>query len=185
MIESDKQNFRELMIGVGELYNKEITIPLLRIYFNTLKVLSIEDVEIGISKHTANTTSGSFMPKPADIIRQIELCKPSTDDLAEMAWLQIINKIKTKGAYGKLDLDDKQAMAAAKNLGTWQSLCHTDSDKIQWKKKEFIEIYKTFDKTPTEMLPNNLAGIIELKNNRKQTTMKSLKEMDLGLIIKK
>jgi hypothetical protein len=35
------------------------------------------------------------------------------------------------------------------------------------------------------MLPNNLAGIIELKNHRKQTTMKSLKEMDLGLIIKK
>lgn len=179
MVESDKQKFRELMVGVGELYGKEVTKPLLKIYFGSLSALSLEDVESGITKHSSDTYHGSFMPKPADIIRQIELFKPSVDERAELAWMQVTNKIRLKGAYGNLKIKDKQAMAAVKNLGTWQSLCHTDADKLQWKKKEFIEIYKTFESTPSEMLPMQLDGIIELKKQRSKPTMKSLNEIDM------
>ncbi len=181
MIDSDKQQFRELMVGVGELYGKEVTKPLLKIYFGSLAGLSFEDVESGITKHSSDTYHGSFMPKPADIIRQVELFKPSADERAELAWMQVTNKIRLKGAYGNLKMDDKQAMAAVKNLGTWQSLCHTETSKLQWKKKEFIEIYKTFENTPSEILPMQLDGIIELKKQRNKPTMKALNEIDLML----
>jgi len=179
MIDSDKQKFREVMIGVGELYGKEVTMSLLRVYFSCLEAVSFEDVKKALSSHTLDPSHGSFMPKPADIVRQIEKLSASVGDRAEIAWLHVTNKIRTKGAYGKLSLDDKQAIAAVKAMGTWQSLCHTPSEALQWKKKEFMELYKTFERTPLESLPSHLGGIIELRGQKASSTMKKLSEIRL------
>lgn len=167
MIESDKQQFRELMVGVGELYGKDITKPLLRIYFGSLAKFTIEQVEHGITQHTMDAKHGTFMPKPADIVRQLEADQPSTEDRAELAWMTIEKKMSSIGAYGSLKLDDLQALAAVKSLGSWKDLCHTDMDKLQWKRKEFIAAYANFENTPIEALPHHLSGMIEADRSKK------------------
>jgi len=169
MIESDKIAFREMMMGVGELYSKDITKPLLQIYFGSLVNFSLEQVSNGVSKHAGDPKHGTFMPKPADIIRQIEADKPSTESRAELAWMTIEKKMSSVGAYGSLKLDDLQALAAAQSLGSWRDLCHTDTDKLQWKRKEFIEAYKNFENTPLEALPSHLAGMIEMDRSKKDS----------------
>lgn len=167
MIESDKAAFAELMVGYGEMYNKAMTKSLMRVYFSSLKDYSIEDIEQGLGMHSTDKKHGTYMPKPADIIRQIEIGTPSVEDRAELVWMTIEKKMSSVGAYGSLKLDDLQALAAVKSLGSWRDLCHTDIDKLQWKKKEFIAAYGNFEHTPIEALPHHLAGLIEADRNKK------------------
>lgn len=167
MIESDKESLAEIMVGYGEMYNKPMTKSLMRVYFMTLKQYSLEEIENAMIKHSKDPKHGSYMPKTADIIRQIDIDKPSVDCRAELAWMTIEKKISSVGAYGKLKIDDLQALAAAQALGSWRDLCHTDVDKLQWKRKEFIDAYKNFESAPIELLPNHLVGIIESDRAKK------------------
>jgi len=168
MIESDKVEFKMLMVGVGELYGKEITKPLMRIYFSSLANYSLDDVERGISQHTMDSKHGSFFPKPADIVRHLQTGDLSAENKAELAWAQVMREIRVTGSYGSLKLDDRQAMAAVKSLCSWEQLCSSTVDEMTWKKKEFISMYETYEKTPLDMLPSSLPGRIELVEHKKE-----------------
>lgn len=174
MIEQDKRKFKELMSGVGEIYSKDITKPLLSIYFNALEDLSIEQAAQAFTNHVRSTGKEStFFPKPADLIRQIEGSteqkKDAVEDRAMIAWACVERALSKVGPYGTLKLDDKQAMAAVKAMGGWQSLCKATYDQMTWKKKEFIKTYETFDRTPIENLPASLPGLHELSEHKKQS----------------
>ena len=166
MDDSNKKEFAVLFYGVGELYDKTVSKELLQLYFNILKTYSIEQIKVGVNKHTLDSKSGSFFPKPADIAKHVT---HSSDNKAELAWAQVIHQIRATGSYGALDLDDKQAIAAVRALGSWQQLCGTLEKDMTWKKKEFMSIYNTYENTPIEMLPSSLPGLIGLKEHKKQT----------------
>ena len=172
MQDSDKNNFTELMTGIGELYSKEITKPLLRIYFTAFNQLTIEQVDKAIASHITDTsTAGTFFPKPADIIRQITgTDKQRTETVAskaEIAWSSIEGQVFSIGSYQSPKIEDRQAMGALKAMGGWIKLCGSTVEQLTWKKKEFIELYKTFEQTPIEMLPGNMPGRIELEQHKK------------------
>ncbi len=176
MINQDKQSFKELMVGVGELYNKEITKPLMRIYFQALENHSLADVERGLSAHTMDAKHGSFFPKPADIVRHLQTGDLSAENKAVLAWAQVVREMRVNGSYGSLKLDDKQAVAAVKSLGSWQQLCSSTEKELVWKKKEFISLYETYEKTPLELLPSSLPGRVALVEHKKEQSagMKNL-----------
>ena len=132
MNDLDKQEFKTQMIGLGETYGKEISKSLLKIYRQSLECYPIEDIIMGISRHLVCQKHGGFFPKPADIIRNIEVNKPSCDLKANSAWLQITKTMSSVGAYGSLQLEDKQAIMAVKMLGSWRDLCHTDLNKLDF-----------------------------------------------------
>ncbi|MDG1996031.1 MAG: DUF6475 domain-containing protein [Emcibacteraceae bacterium] len=170
MIDSDKRNFEMIMIGVGELYSKDITKPLLRIYFSSLKNYSLEDVERGLGEHAVDPKHGSYFPKPADIVRNLSKGDLSASDKAELAWSQVVGEIARIGSYGSLSLSDGQAMAAVKALGSWKDLCATQTDKMDFKKREFIAVYKTYENTPANLLPDKLPGLIELQKHKEESS---------------
>ena len=176
MIDQDKQSFKELMVGVGELYNKEITKPLMRIYFQALANHSLADVERGLSAHTMDAKHGSFFPKPADIVRHLQTGDLSAENKAVLAWAQVVREMRVNGSYGSLKLDDKQAVAAVKSIGSWQQLCSSTEKELVWKKKEFISLYETYEKTPLELLPSSLPGRVALVEHKKEQSagMKNL-----------
>lgn len=168
MIESDKADFKMIMVGIGELYNKEITKPLMRIYFSSLTNYSLGDVEQGINAHTMDAKHGSFFPKPADIVRHLQAGQLSTEEKAELAWGQITYELRKTGSYGNLVLDDKQALAALRSFTSWKEFCAMDVTKLTWAKKEFLSMYSTYQNTPVEMLPSSLPGLVELQHHKKQ-----------------
>ncbi len=166
MKDLDKVDFHELMIGAGETFGKDITKPLLRIYFNSLEKFTIEQVTIAISKHLQDPKHGSYFPKPADLIRQMVVPGPSVQDRAELGWMSVVNAISSIGSYGNLKLEDKQALAAVRNLGSWKGLCQTDMKNMDFKKREFMAAYQALENTPLDLLPNHLPGIEEMHNQR-------------------
>ena len=168
MLDTDKNQFKTLMVGLGEIYGKEITKPVLQFYFNAFKSYSIEQVSYAANQHAVDPKHGTFFPKPADIVRHLSECEHSSEDKALLAWSAIEGAIRKSGAYGSLEIEDKQALAAVKAIGGWRDLCHTNIDQMQWKRKEFMSVYQTYDKTPVELLPQSLPGIEDIKAQKKK-----------------
>lgn len=181
MIDTDKKEFKGVMIATAEIYgNVEMTNIKLQMYFQTLSQLTMQEVKHGLSEHMKDPKHGTFFPKPADIIRHTKAKEVSAEDRASLAWMEISRQIQIKGAYGTLKLDDKQALAAVKNIGGWVSICHSTEDQFTWKEKEFRRAYETFERTPIELLPASLAGIEEM-HNAKLESRKSLQNITAGL----
>lgn len=170
MQDQDKGRFREMMMAAGEVYGREITKPLLQMYFAALASLSIEQAQAAMMAHMRNPDNGQFFPKPADLLRAVSgTSKQQTaaiEDRASIAWACIERDIRLIGSYGTLKLDDKQALATVKAMGGWRELCMCDEDKLEWKRKEFIRMYETFERTPIEALPSSLPGLIELSEHK-------------------
>lgn len=166
MVEQDKTEFKNLMLGAGELYSKEISKPLMQIFYQALIQYSIEQVKAGFSKHFVDPKNGTFFPKAADIVRMIESDKPSTEDSARLAWLAIIGEIRRTGAYDSLKLNDKLALGSLKSIGGWNYLCMSQESNLPFIEKEFISAYQAMERTPIESLPDSLPGLEEIHQHK-------------------
>lgn len=184
MKNEDKRAFFDLMMAAGEVYGREVTQPMAAIYFSALATVSIEQVQAAMMTHMQNPDSGQFFPKPADIIKQMTGTTKQQDaaieDKAAIAWACIERDIRRIGSYGTLKLEDKQALATVKAMGGWQSICQTETSKMEWKRKEFIRMYETFDRMPLEALPSSLPGRIEM-SEVKQAGPVALDKLALGV----
>jgi len=170
MNNSNLKEFSGLMVGNGEIYNKVISKNLMSIYFNALRIYSIEDIKTAFSKHAIDPKSGQFFPKPADIVRHTNYNQLTVEAKAEMAWSEILHKVSTVGSYDNLEMDDKQALATVRALGGWKNLCRKTTEHLVWMKKEFISIYQNYENTPIEMLPNELPGRMELEQHKSKSS---------------
>ena len=172
MNDSDKVNFEKLIRATATIYTnikaEDINTMMLRLFFSSLREFSFEQVTYGFEQHLCDPVDGKFFPKPANIIKHLKAGEISTEDKALLAWGQVIREIRRVGSYGSLKLDDKQAIAAVKSLGSWQQLCNSTEQEITWKKKEFLSNYETFEKTPVELLPSSLPGRIGLIKHKEE-----------------
>ena len=181
MIDSDKDIFCDLLEGIADVFSSSkkvnVTVPMLQVYFMSLSEYSYQQIEWAMGEHLKDPIDGKFFPKPANIIKHLKMNDISAEDKAELAWAQVMREIRVNGAYGSLKLDDGQALAAVKELGTWKELCATPSDKMTFKHREFIATYKTYERTPLEMLPSSMPGLIELQNHKKKQNEESTNAM--------
>jgi hypothetical protein len=159
MNNNDEKKFGELMAVSGSIFDKELTKPILRIMFETLKEYSIDQVDAAFTKHLQ---TGDFFPRPSQLIRIINAGKPNNEDKAVLAWLSITNAISKIGPYRALTLDDKLAMQIINHVGGWSNLCNLSYKELDFKKREFIQAYTTTAITNEKDLPKSLAGIHDL-----------------------
>lgn len=185
MTDNDKMEFARLLMAAGELYNREISKELKRMYFDALKDLPIQVIEAALNAHVNDPDAGQFFPKPADLRRHLlgtaKQQAEAVEDRAAVAWAAILGQIQRTGAHGNLVLEDKQALATVQAMGGWRNLCMTLTEDLTWRRKDFIGLYETFERTPLEVLPASLPGIIELGQHKAQGT-KSLGSLMGGIV---
>ena len=80
-----KQEFAELVTGIAEVYGQPITQAGLRIWWGALEDYELAQVQAAFTAHSKDTERGTFMPRPADIVRQIDGEKPTTDQIIAAA----------------------------------------------------------------------------------------------------
>ena len=180
MDNSNKKEFATLFYALGEYYDKKVSTELLAMLFDDLIEFDINAVKFGAKAHRQDPKHGTFFPKAADIIRHLQTGKLSTDEKSELAWAQIIGKVRSTGSYGNLDIDDKQAIAALRSFVSWKELCAMDVSKMTWAKKEFMSMYSTYENTPLEFLPSSLPGLIELQHHKREQS-KSMQNILEGI----
>lgn len=168
MDNSNKEEFAKLYYSMGEYYDKKVSTNLLMMFFSDLSEFTIEQVKEGARLHRADPNQGSYFPKPPDIIRHLQTGKLSVEEKAGLAWAQINYELRKHGAYGNLELDDKQAIAALKSFISWKEFCVAPVSDMTWMQKKFMSMYSTYENTPLEMLPSSLPGLEDLHNHKEK-----------------
>ena len=163
MLETDKQAFAAMMNSIAEMYaNRQMTKPVLRIYWAALKHLVLDEVRHGLNLHVRNPDTGMFLPKPADIIRHID---GSSDSQAKLAWSQVDKAIRYHGAWASVVfVEEPRIHAVIADMGGWIKLCATSEREYAFKQNEFEKRYRGYLQIKPEHYPSTLVGIAETQN---------------------
>ncbi len=179
-----KTRFNNLIGQVSVNYSRKMTEADISNFKVMAKKWGLDKFEKAVRDHMFDPDQGMFYPTIANIAKHVvgttKQNEQGVTDRAELAWMDIEKKISSVGAYGSLKLEDKQALAAAQSLGSWRDLCHTATDKLTWKKKEFIEAYKNFENADLALLPNHLSGLVD-QERQKRTNENGLVNLKNGL----
>lgn len=176
------QALASLFAVMSEVYDKQLTDAAQSIWASAMKEFSGDQIMSAIEAHMKDPGEGRFAPKPASIIGKItgtsKQLQISQENKALEAWDLILKAIRERGAYRPLQIDDKHAMAAIQSIGGWVGLCHTPSDKMEWRRKEFLSAYSNFN--AVENLPKSLAGIGQ-KSQDKIEARNALERINQGV----
>lgn len=70
MDKNDQERFKAALVGTAEIYGKEVTPELTKIYWAILKELTIDEFSDAMAEHLRDVKTGKFFPKPADILEK-------------------------------------------------------------------------------------------------------------------
>jgi len=159
----EKQNLKELaeiMAVVGDVHGKEISQPLISLYFEQLKQFSISDIRKAFSKPT------QWFPKPFDIIEAIQgHGQVSVKDQALIQANLVADAIATVGRYESVKFTDPVTnMVVKQGFNGWINLCSEMLEKeIVWFKKDFAALYKSYSRGNIKS-SERLVGWFEAEN---------------------
>lgn len=161
MFEADKREFAEILRATLDLYGKEASAPVLRLWWASLEKFSIEEVRHGFSRFIQSPDNGSFYPKPADIIRMIE---GTAGDRGMIAWGKVQEAIVRVGGYQSVAFDDPIIHACIEDMGGWPKLCTTDRDDMPFRAADFAKRYRAYVERGAEVSVPYLVGRSETEN---------------------
>lgn len=165
-------DFGKIIHGLCDLRNRpKLGEGALLLYFRALRDYSLQQVEWAVDQHLRDIDRGSFFPVPADLIRHLrknEPQLPSPEERADNAWAEVEDAIQKIGSYRTLELEDKVALATIKHVGGWKKLCSSTHNELVWLRKQFLEAYECYERTPVEALPNSLPGLADLRQRKTQ-----------------
>jgi hypothetical protein len=156
----DKNKFVELMAGLSQLYDKELSQFALNLYYEILENYDYLQIESAI-KQVISTNKYNCIPKPAEIL---EFLEGTRDDKALLAWLQVMEAVQKGGYYASIEFSDPIISHAVNELGGWQWLCCSQKDDLPFIEKRFMDLYRLFIKKGVSGNPR-LIGFIECRNN--------------------
>ena len=166
MDNSDKANFHELMNMTYELYGKpKPKKNLLRMYFVALARYQFDEIKEAINRHAVDPDQGQYLPKPADIVRNIA---GNTSTQAELAWSKVDLAIRTVGPAESVCFDDQTIHAVLEDMGGWVLLCQVTDKEYPFKHNEFIKRYRGYIGRPHALgqVLSRLIGTTEASNRK-------------------
>ena len=157
----DRECFKNWMLLLGEVYSKEISQTILRLYWKLLEQYTDQECNLAFQTHMKTS---KFWPKPADLIFHIE---GSKETRATLAWLQVDKAVRQIGPYENISFEDKHIHTVINVLGGWSQFQNVPSAN-HWNVvgRQFEKLYVSMqseERKDGDFLP----GLIELDNSRK------------------
>lgn len=149
----DKRLFSENLTALCEVFDREISNSLTKVYWETLKPYS--DAQCKRAFVAAFKTC-KFFPKPADLI---ELLDGTMEDRATEAWAKVCKAVQRIGPYESVEFDDPVIHSVIQAMGGWVQIQNCDMNEWKWRGKEFEKLYVRMSKE--EDHPKALPGICE------------------------
>lgn len=163
MIRKDVEKFSVLMAALSEAFSQPVSPQKIEIYFRALQDLDIREIE-DACWYIINTRTTSTFPKIAEIRQAVS---GQLEDQALMACLAVERAMQEVGAYQSVVFDDPVIHLVIDAFpGGWPGICSMPFEEWKFKRKEFIELYKTFKRGGggNRRPPPKLCGIIEQTN---------------------
>lgn len=157
------QKFYEVLAGVHDFYGKELTPFAAQVWQQACKQFDVEQVTKALSAHLMDPERGQFMPKPADIVRQLQ---GTHGDRALLAWGKVFSAMSSVGAYRTVVFDDPVIHAVIGDLGGWIKVCRTHNDELPFVQKRFCDTYRAYSGREDLRYPAKLIGEFDQTNNQ-------------------
>ena len=177
MKESEKEELIEQISGLFVYYGVEISPVVLKIYITALLDYSLTEIKKAVNYFVKNSDK---MPKVSDFINYIS-GGLSLDDRAEIAWSLVLKAIEKYGYDKSFTFKDKAIRKALEIIG-YNNIRECLESEINWKKADFIKVYKTYAKLDPNSYPapDYIAGFIELSNNGSPSPAEEKQGLYLG-----
>ena len=127
----------------------------LGMYWKTLEQYELGAVLSGIALHMQDTEAGMFMPKPADIIKQIE---GGGDERSLLAWTKLERGVTQVGSWRTLAFDDPRIHAVIEDMGGWMVFCSATGDDWPFLRNEFCKRFRGYVRRPPTSYPALIRG---------------------------
>ena len=156
MIQSDFVRFSEMWDMTADVYGKTVTVQQVKFIFDILARYDIEEVRTAITRHLNDPSSGQYMPKPADIVKQLE---GGADQRAWLAWSKVDQAIRRVGNYQSVVFYDTIIMATLVDMGGWSLLCSVpDNKSLSVLSHQFKTRYERYTQDQPREYPSHLIG---------------------------
>ena len=86
MNENQKLEFKTLIKTTMDIYQQEVTVDTLKVWWSFLSPYELKDVSNAFSQHMRDKVDGKFPPKPAHILEKLELIHSDGRLGADEAW---------------------------------------------------------------------------------------------------
>ena len=170
MIDTDRERFATALLATFEVYGKELSDMVVKVWWAALKPHNIDEVCSALTKHISDPERGQFPPKPADVIRFMETGeKEQLENLkskAEMQWFNVTHAISQCGTYRTPKFKDPITAAAVNSLGGWVHICQKTTQQLEFLQRQFVSTYVDFERRPIEHLPCHVSGLEDIQRHK-------------------
>lgn len=159
---NDMPQFIQMLHNLCEMYGKpRMSDEVAMLHFGALQDYSLEDVRKGFFAALRNPDSGQFMPRPADVIRELS---GSSETRASAAWAKVRHAIERVGHMPSVVFDDAVIHAVVADMGGWVQLSLVTYDELPFRERDFLRFYRSYMGRDLGDYPRKLAGMAETEN---------------------
>ncbi|MEW6505497.1 MAG: hypothetical protein AB1457_16185 [Chloroflexota bacterium] len=165
MTSADAKRFGEIFATLAEVFGKQVSAAVTRVYFEVLREYSIEEFEVAAK---AALSACRYFPKPVELVELMPYRKQWTDPkaMAVTQAAEVMQQIRVIGFYGTPRFADEITDRLIKTRWRWGSLCSKTEDELSWWARDFVDAYLAECKVANERqgLPWNMEGGRRQKN---------------------
>lgn len=160
MTDADKPKFAAQMAAVYALYRADLSQGLLEMWWRALQTYDLESIARALTLHTRNADTGQFIPKPADVVRELG---GTSADASMLAFQRAMDGLRAVGTYETVLFDDPITNRVLVDLGGWAWLGRQQEKELPFIEKRFRDAYRAYRQrgmanvAPVQRLP----GIFE------------------------
>ncbi len=163
MVDNDKVQFVTILVGISDYYGKVLAEGVIDLYWQGLRQYDIDAVQKAFWEHTQNPDNGQFMPKIADVSRNLQ---GRTTDQASIAWSKVDAAIRKIGTYRDVVFDDGVIHRVISDMGGWIGFGMKNESDWPFVAREFENRYRGFKmRGEFPEYPPLLIGIAKAQNN--------------------
>jgi hypothetical protein len=141
MQDNDQVKFVTILTGIADYYGKTLAQGVIELYWQGLRQYDIGAVEKALWEHTQNPDNGQFMPKIADVTRNLQ---GRTQDQASIAWSKVDAAVRKIGTYRDVVFDDGIIHRVLSDMGGWIGLGMKTEDDWPFVAREFENRYRGY-----------------------------------------
>lgn len=141
MTDQDRRRLATTVAAAYAYYDRELSELVLSIWVDDLAGHDIAAIEQAFVRHRRDPQRGQWLPKSADILRQLQ---PDEREQALVAWSDLLGQIRAIGSYGRPQLaaTARQALDA---IGGWGAVCRAQDSELPHLQRRFCEAFGTFE----------------------------------------
>jgi hypothetical protein len=161
MTQNDRDEFGALLSQALAFYGITTSKFALGVWWQACSGFELEQVRKALTAHAMDPDRGQFVPKPADLVRQLQ---GTHADRSLIAWGKVHDAIGRIGAWKSVVFDDPAIHAAIADMGGWPAVCASKVDELPFLQKRFCDLHRAYSQRPDTPYPPRLVGNAEATN---------------------